>query len=92
MNECLGLRNSKVKKDVIFYLMQSSTIIPVCFAGNEINQTIDGLIVYHDILTDRKIFNAKAIGFRTVALGYLDNPTVYVFRSAKMYEVTDNSF
>lgn len=81
MTECLGLRRSKVKRDSVFYFMQPSTVIPVTFENNEIQTNMDGLLVYHDVLSDRKIFNCKAIGFRTIQLSYLDTPGTYVFRS-----------
>jgi len=90
MSECLALKPSINRE--IFYFLQPSTIIPVSFTNNEITQNIDGLIVYHEVLTDRKLWNCKEIGIRTVAACYLENPTYYVFRSAEKYEITDPGF
>ena len=72
--------------------MQPSTVIPVTFENNEIQTNMDGLLVYHDVLSDRKIFNCKAIGFRTIQLSYLDTPGTYVFRSQSHHALDDPAF
>merc|ERR1712151_371555 len=62
MTNCLALKKSKIKKEVIYYFMQNSTVIPVDFLNNEITQNMEGLYVYHEVLTDRKLWNIKTIG------------------------------
>ena len=74
MSSCLGLYKSKIKRDVIYYFMQPSTVIPVCFLNNEITQNGEGLFVYHEVLTDRKLWNIKTIGVHCIMACYNDMP------------------
>ena len=92
MTQCLALKTSKIKKEEIYYFMQPSTILPVSFFNNEITQNGDGLFVYHEVLTDRKLWNCKTIGVHTIMACYIDMPMCYVFKSAHKYEVNDPGF
>ena len=92
MKECLALKRSKVNKDLIFYFVQPATVVPISFKNHKIEQNGNGLFVYHEVLSDRKIWNTKTIGLHCIMACYIDNPRCLVFKSTDKYEVDDPSF
>ena len=49
-------------------------------------QNNDGLYL-SDSKSDSRFFNIREVGLRTVAVGYITNPDIQVFRSAEDYRI-----
>ena len=92
MKECIALKRSKINKEQIFYFVQPSTIVPVNFKNHKIDQDGNGLFVFHEVLSDRKIWNTKTIGVHCIMACYIDNPNCLVFKSTNKYEIEDPAF
>ena len=84
MTTCLALQPTC--QENIYMFMQSNYVVPVSFVDKKIVQNKDGLYL-SDSKSAARFFNIKEVGLRTVAVGYITNPDIQVFRSAEDYRI-----
>ena len=84
MGDCLALKPTCQHN--IYMFMQSNLIVPISFVENKIEQNDQGLYLC-DPKSMQRFFNIKEIGLRTVAVSYITNPTIQVYRSAEQYQI-----
>ena len=84
MGDCLSIKPTSQPN--IYMFMQANLVVPISFVENKIEQNKDGLYLC-DSKSAQRFFNIKEIGLRTVAVSYITNPTIQVFRSAEEYKI-----
>ena len=89
MHKCLAVKSSL--NGGVYMLMEPKAVIPIYFKDNKIVQNREGLVLMDQITrgwsSRSKVFNIKEIGARTVAVSYLDNPNIDVFRPREKYRI-----